>query len=332
MMTQPTAAARRLQLEPFAVDGLVLAKPVGWNAQVKPPEPGSAFRAINFAPPSPEGGIAGLSVAAVPGVPFEEAPLPNPLSHAVPGSASDPFAVLDAYVKRTGVRVLVQGGCCLFSHSHYATALIDSGKDGPGRYGAVVVTANRFSFNSPTSVVSIVVLAADSAARFDAFDVKFLLLNIGQSIGPPRELPTQLVQGKWAAATGSGFNWITNSGTFVAYEQVGTYFEIEFQPGNQYRIISGNIGEGSGRETIAVFAWDYGQYQYDGGLVTFQQNRCVGRNYHNGVMTEEGACPRNWTPMAIRLQPLPAGRLEFAGVALSASLYDPALTNTGRRD
>ena len=74
---QPPAGRRPLELEPFATDGFVLAKPVGWNAQVKPPEPGSAFREMVFTPPTPQGGIAGLTVGAAAGIPFTEAPLPN---------------------------------------------------------------------------------------------------------------------------------------------------------------------------------------------------------------------------------------------------------------
>jgi hypothetical protein len=300
--TAPVGARAVLELEPFRAERHTLAKPIGWPRQMQT-APATPYEELIFVAPDRERlGISHLHLA-IGEVPWRE--------------VNQSRERLAALVAANKFRVVSEDSCCpnVFNFSPWAMAMVETGKPGLLAFAAVLVNTNRFGFTAATTVETTAVFYAASLEALKAVNASFVLLNVAQSVGFPNAVTPQQFQGKWEAASGDGTDFF-RGGVWVGSNLIGDYQLFTFAPGGQYELVTAESASGMGLVSLAVMITESGRYAFDGGVMTLRRERCLARQYRDGVMSAQGPCWDAMSPLAVRIEPFEQ-RIQINGMALS---------------
>ena len=104
--------------------------------------------------------------------------------------------------------------------------------------------------------------------------------------------------------------WADASGTCIG----GSLYEVF-----GLSAVSGGLGSHT-----AINLKETGHFQSDLGTLTLVREGCVARSYRDGQLAEQGACPFDLTPLALRVEPDGKGRFLASAVAPAKRLTEIA--------
>jgi hypothetical protein len=237
----------------------------------------------------------------------------------------------------------------------YAQAIGDSGIESPNRYVQIMQMSRWDTDNEPLTGVSqitkgvvpptfaclVIELSAPSVAALEKASAHLILRAIAWSASVINEVvPAEALPGGHWGYGKTTIADFTASGEFKGSLSPGEAFDVKFEPGNRYQLVTSRSV--ANRNYISpdryyvvgglVTTYSRGEYRAEGGVITFAPDLCTVYSYSTlAPPAKRSDCVPEVVPMALRFEQSENGRIRVNGTSTDFTGWQYTFT-IGRSD